>query len=74
MDSSFLKEQADRCRTLAEKADRFTKRRLLDFGRKVRRQARPSFARYAHYRDTNRFPGIANSRKTKLIAGNEIRQ
>jgi hypothetical protein len=30
MDSSFLKEQAMRCRSLAEKADQFTKRRLLD--------------------------------------------
>jgi hypothetical protein len=30
MDSSFLKEQADRCRRLAENADQFTKRRLLD--------------------------------------------
>jgi hypothetical protein len=30
VDDSFLKEQADRCRTLAEKADGFTKRRLLD--------------------------------------------
>jgi hypothetical protein len=30
MDNSFLKEQADRCRCLAENADQFTKRRLLD--------------------------------------------
>ena len=30
MDSSFLKEQATRCRSLADKADQFTKRRLLD--------------------------------------------
>jgi hypothetical protein len=30
MDSSFLKEQANRCRSLAEKADPFIKRRLLD--------------------------------------------
>jgi hypothetical protein len=30
MDSSFLKAQADRCRSLAEIADQFTKRRLLD--------------------------------------------
>lgn len=30
MDSSFLKEQANRCRSLAENADQFTKRRLLD--------------------------------------------
>jgi hypothetical protein len=30
MDSSFLKEQASRCRSLAESADQFTKRRLLD--------------------------------------------
>jgi hypothetical protein len=30
VDSSFLKEQADRCRSLAENADPFIKRRLLD--------------------------------------------
>jgi hypothetical protein len=30
MDSSFLKEQANRCRSLAENADQFIKRRLLD--------------------------------------------
>jgi hypothetical protein len=30
MDSSFFKEQADRCRTLAENADPFIKQRLLD--------------------------------------------
>jgi hypothetical protein len=30
MDNSFLKVQADRCRRLAENADQFTKRRLLD--------------------------------------------
>ena len=30
MDSSFLKEQANRCRSLAENADPFIKRRLLD--------------------------------------------
>jgi hypothetical protein len=34
MDNSFLKEQADRCRSLAEKADKFTKRRLLDLAAK----------------------------------------
>jgi hypothetical protein len=30
MDETFLKEQAARCRSLAEKADEFTKKRLLD--------------------------------------------
>jgi hypothetical protein len=30
MDNSSLKELADRCRRLAENADTFTKRRLLD--------------------------------------------
>jgi len=34
MDSSFIKEQADRCRSLAENADQFTKRRLLDLAAK----------------------------------------
>ena len=30
MDMNFLKAQAERCRLLAESADEFTKRRLLD--------------------------------------------
>lgn len=34
MDSSFLKAQAERCRSLAEVADQFTKRRLLDLAEK----------------------------------------
>jgi hypothetical protein len=34
MDSSFLKEQANRCRSLAEKADPFIKKRLLDLAAK----------------------------------------
>jgi hypothetical protein len=34
MDNSFLKEQAARCRSLADKADQFTKRRLLDLAEK----------------------------------------
>jgi hypothetical protein len=34
MDDSFLKEQADRCRSLAKIADQFTKRRLLDLAEK----------------------------------------
>jgi hypothetical protein len=34
MDSAFLKEQAMRCRSLAKKADQFTKKRLLDLAEK----------------------------------------
>jgi hypothetical protein len=30
MDTAFIKEQAARCRSLAENADPFTKQRLLD--------------------------------------------
>ena len=30
VDTNFLKAQAERCRALAENADQFTKRRLLD--------------------------------------------
>jgi hypothetical protein len=30
MDTNFLKAHAERCRSLAESADEFTKRRLLD--------------------------------------------
>jgi len=30
MDTNFLKAHAERCRSLAENADEFTKRRLLD--------------------------------------------
>jgi hypothetical protein len=45
MDSSFLKEQADRCRRLAENADQFTRRRLLDLAEKYEdRLGRPSRA------------------------------
>jgi hypothetical protein len=45
MDNSFLKEQADRCRRLAENADKFTKRRLLDLAEKYDdRLNRPSRA------------------------------
>jgi hypothetical protein len=45
MDSSFLKEQADRCRRLAENADQFTRRRLLDLAEKYEdRLDRPSRA------------------------------
>jgi hypothetical protein len=45
MDSSFLKEQADRCRSLAGKADPFIKRRLLELAEKYEdRLGRPSRA------------------------------
>jgi hypothetical protein len=45
MNSSFLKEHAARCRSLAEKADEFTKRRLLDLAAKYDGELiRPSWA------------------------------
>jgi len=45
VENSFLKEQADRCRHLAENADQFTKRRLLDLAEKYEdRLGRPSRA------------------------------
>lgn len=45
MENSFLKEQADRCRRLAENADQFTKRRLLDLAEKYEdKLGRPSRA------------------------------
>jgi hypothetical protein len=45
MDSSFLKEHAARCRSLAEKADEFTKKRLLDLAAKYDGElTRPSWA------------------------------
>ena len=34
MDTNFLKAQAERCRSLAENTDEFTKRRLLDLAAK----------------------------------------
>jgi len=34
LDNAFLEEQAERCRTLAEKADPFTRDRLLDLAAK----------------------------------------
>jgi len=39
MDNEYLKQQAYRCRSLAEKADEFTKRRLLDLAAKYDRLA-----------------------------------
>jgi hypothetical protein len=45
VESSFLKQQADRCRWLAERADAFTKRCLLDLAAKYEdRLGRPSRA------------------------------
>ena len=45
MDSSFLKEHAARCRSLADKADEFTKRRLLDLAARYdSRMSQPSRA------------------------------
>jgi hypothetical protein len=48
VDTNFLKAQAERCRRLAENADEFTKRRLLDlaahYDKRVR-AAEPSVAR-----------------------------
>jgi hypothetical protein len=34
MDTNFLKAQAERCRSLAENTDEFTKRRLLELAAK----------------------------------------
>ncbi len=44
MDESFLKEHAARCRRLAEKADEFTKRRLLDLAARYDSNIQPSRA------------------------------
>ena len=45
MDDSFLKEQADRCRRLAQNADQFTMRRLIDLAERYdERLQRPSRA------------------------------
>jgi hypothetical protein len=47
MDTNFLKAHAERCRLLAENADEFTKRRLLDLAAhydKRLRAAEPSVA------------------------------
>jgi hypothetical protein len=47
MDTDFLKAHADRCRLLADKADEFTKRRLLELAAyydKRRKAAGPSTA------------------------------
>ena len=45
MDSSFLKDHAARCRSLADKADEFTKRRLLDLAARYDDRLRqPSWA------------------------------
>jgi hypothetical protein len=45
MDEDFLKAQVERCRTLADKADQFTKRRLLELADKYEtRLGKPSAA------------------------------
>jgi hypothetical protein len=47
VDTNFLKAQADRCRSLAENADEFTRRRLLDLAGNYDKRlkvARPSAA------------------------------
>jgi hypothetical protein len=49
MDTNFLKAQAERCRSLADNADEFTKRRLLDLAAKYDKRlkaAEPSVARF----------------------------
>ena len=40
MDTNFLKAYADRCRSLAENADEFTKRRLLDLAANYDKQVK----------------------------------
>ena len=54
MDSSFLEAQANRCRSLAENADQFTKRRLLDLAAKY-------YARLGHLSPASRTLGIPAS-------------
>jgi hypothetical protein len=46
VDSEFLKERAEHCRALAERADPFIKRRLLDLAARYdgRFDKRPSYA------------------------------
>jgi len=38
MDTNVLKSQIERCRSLAENADEFTKRRLLELAESLQRQ------------------------------------
>ena len=45
MDESFLKEHAARCRSLADKADEFTKRRLLDLASRYENRLRGQASR-----------------------------
>jgi hypothetical protein len=42
MDTNFLKAHAERCRSLAENADQFTKRRLLVFAANYDKRLRAS--------------------------------
>jgi hypothetical protein len=48
MDESFLKEHAARCRSLADKADEFTKRRLLDLAVARRKRVGVSLRHHVH--------------------------
>jgi len=63
MDSSFLEAQANRCRSLAENADQFTKRRLLDLAAKY-------YARLGHPSRGSRAPGIPAS---LLLEADDVR-
>ena len=45
MDESFLKEHAARCRSLADNADEFTKRRLLDLASRYENRLRGQASR-----------------------------
>jgi hypothetical protein len=63
MDSSFLEAQANRCRSLAENADQFTKRRLLNLAAKY-------YARLGHPSRVSRTLGIPAS---LLLEADDVR-
>ena len=63
MDNSVLKEHAARCRSLADKADEFTKRRLLDLAARYdSRMSQPSRASFIKARVN--LPDIPSEHRT----------
>ena len=63
MDSSFLEAQANRCRSLAENADQFTKRRLLDLAAKY----------YARLGPPSRVPRTQRIPASLLLEADDVR-
>jgi hypothetical protein len=54
MDTNFLKAYAERCRSLAENADEFTKRRLLELAASYDKRVKAADPRPPHLIETSK--------------------